>query len=415
MDLNAYEMVFQEQFDQKSVTEISNRWRHAYYWDDRTLSGNGEQQYYIEPNWAGSTMSPFKIGNNVFTIVADKVPSTLRSKTGNLPYSSGMISSERLFSMQYGYFEIRAKMPAGKGFWPAFWMLPVDGSWPPELDVVEILGHQPSRLYGTLHYNNSSGSHVMDGAVAVNAFNSSTGFHTYGVDWQPDRITWYYDGVAMGSTTNRIKDQPMYLIANLAVGGYWPGNPDATTRFPAEMQIDWIRAYRKKDAIRSPNWPMWWRSPGETNYSTANTSGPKQTWNWSYSFSSSDVKVKLMGEWSRYLTGNNNANVLVGSEAPFQRLNGRGGNDVLQGGPGTDIFVMEFGGGHDVVLDFANAPGNSDKIELRWMPVRTFDHLMNWAVETKSGTILRLSQTDSVLLKGVRKASLKANQFVFVN
>ncbi|RZK90118.1 MAG: glycoside hydrolase family 16 protein, partial [Methylobacterium sp.] len=133
-----------------------------------------------------------------------------------------------------------------QGMWPAFWMLPADGSWPPELDVMEMVGGAPNILRNTVHSQVSGGqrvdaTHYLDESnVAVPDMTS--GFHTYGVDWEPDTITWYYDGhPTFQAATPADLNTPMYLIANLAVGGAWAGNPDGTT--PAQMTIDYIRGY----------------------------------------------------------------------------------------------------------------------------------------------------------------------------
>jgi beta-glucanase (GH16 family) len=153
-----------------------------------------------------------------------------------------MLTTYRSFTQQGGYFEMRAKLPAGKGIWPAFWMLPADGSWPPELDAMEVLGHDPSTIFMTVH-SNLTGAHTQtQGSAKVP--DTSAAFHTYGVLWEASKITWYFDGQPVYTTAPPSDlNKPLYILVNLAVGGDWPGNPDATTPFPAVYQIDYVRAY----------------------------------------------------------------------------------------------------------------------------------------------------------------------------
>ena len=128
--------------------------------------------------------------------------------------------------------------------WPAFWLLPADDSWPPEIDVLEILGHEPNIVYTTNHYRNADGKHEGKGDKWLGP-DFSSGLHTYAIDWEPGEIVWYVDGVERYHTTANVPKQPMYVLANLAVGGDWPGQPDATTPFPSAMVIEYIRVYEK--------------------------------------------------------------------------------------------------------------------------------------------------------------------------
>jgi beta-glucanase (GH16 family) len=168
-------------------------------------------------------------------------------------YTSGMISTgpscdgcASRFTFTYGYMEMRAWIPAGQGLWPAFWTLLADESWPPEIDVFEILGNQPNEVNMTYHWDDGTGEGAKLGK-AWDGPNFSSGWHTFAVDWEPSAITWYVDGVErfQYSETKNIVSKPMYLIANLAVGGDWPGSPDASTIFPAKYQIDFIRVWQR--------------------------------------------------------------------------------------------------------------------------------------------------------------------------
>ena len=137
-------------------------------------------------------------------------------QTNGKEYVSGMLSSYRKFSFRYGYAQIVAKLPVGKGLWSAFWMEPEDGSWPPEIDILENLAQSDSvSLY--VHYNSAN---RFDSSTVYLPTASST-FHTYGVDWEPKSISWYVDGFPWAHFKVSIA-QPEYLIANLAVNGKLP-------------------------------------------------------------------------------------------------------------------------------------------------------------------------------------------------
>ncbi|MGU3537531.1 family 16 glycosylhydrolase [Methylobacterium sp. A54F] len=216
-----------------------------------TMPYNQEQQFYVRADAAAAAglPNPFSVADGVLTIRAAPADPALGASLGGQAYTSGLINTFHDFSQTYGYFEMRAELPAGQGIWPAFWLLPTDGSWPPEIDVMEVLGDAPGTLYTTVHSEASGAVAFPDGRYQSQGItqvgDTSDGFHTYGVDWQPDSLTWYFDGREVYRTaTPADLDGPMYMIANLAVGGTWPGSPDATTPFPAEMRIDYLRAYR---------------------------------------------------------------------------------------------------------------------------------------------------------------------------
>ena len=156
-------------------------------------------------------------------------------------YPGGLVTSEGVHSFQYGYVEARVDLPTGQGFFPAFWMLPTnhdDGLG--EIDIVEYVGGPEAHL--NYHIDGPGDDAESDD------FNMSSwpdqGYHTYGVDWQRDKITWYIDGRAVHSTTN-YTHTPMYVILNLAVGGDWAGSPNSSTQVPSSMKVDYVRVWEK--------------------------------------------------------------------------------------------------------------------------------------------------------------------------
>jgi beta-glucanase (GH16 family) len=225
----------------------SGRWRTTFGdgthlgLDRRSLPPNGELQLYVDPDIAGPSgslgLNPFGVKDGVLQITAVPTPPRLKPLLNNYGYMSGVITSEPSFSQTYGYFEMRARLPRGKGLWPAFWLLPKDLSWPPEIDVMESIG-DPSQVFVTTHST----------AAKVPGFERRIApemFHVFAVSWDERNVIWYIDGREAGRhPTPADMHKPMYMLANLAVGGHWPGSPDASTKFPAIYEIDYIRAYR---------------------------------------------------------------------------------------------------------------------------------------------------------------------------
>ncbi|MGE5566531.1 MAG: glycoside hydrolase family 16 protein [Parcubacteria group bacterium] len=209
----------------------------------RTLTNNREREIYVDPAYGDDAgrfgLNPFSTRGGVLSIVADRAPSDLVPRLHGYRYTSGVITTQPSFSQRYGYFEMRARIPGGKGVWPAFWLLPADMSWPPEIDVMESVG-DPATVYMTVHAPKQK-----KGAKSETAKVAPGAFHTFAVAWDPRELVWYIDGrEAARKPTPPGVDQPMFLIANLALGGYWPGDPDETTPLPVTFAIDYIRAYR---------------------------------------------------------------------------------------------------------------------------------------------------------------------------
>lgn len=230
-DLTGYRLSLDDEFQGDTLDR--SLWSTTYPWGARTIPSNHEAQEY-----SGQAIH---VGNGICQIVAQPASS------GGLPYSSGLLTSYNSFSATAGYVEMRAKLPAGKGLWPAFWLLPESQKWPPEIDAFEMLGDDPTKLYLTYHYPGANGSDAQVQST-LQGPDFSQGYHTYGVSWDAQAIVWYVDGKEVFRTPNKLPNEPMYLLVNLAVGGQgsWPGPPDASTVFPASMDIAYIRAYTKQ-------------------------------------------------------------------------------------------------------------------------------------------------------------------------
>jgi beta-glucanase (GH16 family) len=175
-------------------------------------------------------------------------------------YTSARIKTQGLFAREYGRFEARIRQPVGRGLWPAFWMLGADidvVGWPQtgEIDVMEYKGQEPDVLHGSLHGPGYSGGGAITRRVALDT-RLDLDFHVYAVDWDPDRITWYFDGDAYFSVARDqvrargewVFDDPFFLILNVAVGGSFvrqPPLPEVDANFPQTMLVDYVRVYER--------------------------------------------------------------------------------------------------------------------------------------------------------------------------
>jgi beta-glucanase (GH16 family) len=171
---------------------------------------------------------------------------------GPCQYTSSRLTTANKFSAQYGHVETRMQIPRGQGMWPAFWMLGTNigqsgVGWPKcgEIDIMENVGFEPNTVHGTIHGPGYSGANGIGAAYNGPVF--ADGFHTYAVDWSPNSIKWSVDGHVYETRTPAdvhgnqwVFNHPFYIILNLAVGGYWPGDPNGSTPFPARLVVDYV-------------------------------------------------------------------------------------------------------------------------------------------------------------------------------
>ncbi len=207
--------------------------------------GNNELEYYTN-----STKNTF-VSNGNLIIEARK------ESISGFNYSSARLTTQNKKSFTYGRVDIRAKLPKGKGIWPALWMLGNNISsagWPAsgEIDIMELLGQEITKSYGTLHYGASAATHGSKGnsyTLSSNSFYDQ--FHVFSMDWKQDQVNLYVDN-NLYLTVNKTDlgsapypfNAPFFFIFNVAVGGNWPGSPDATTTFPQRMIVDYIRVFQ---------------------------------------------------------------------------------------------------------------------------------------------------------------------------
>ena len=239
-------MTFDDEFNTLNLSNgSSGTWSTAYWWaqpNGATLPSNGELEWYINANYAPTaSVKPWTVNHGILDITAAPAPAAIQPLINNYQYTSGMLTTHDSFVQTYGIYEISAKMPAGQGLWADFWLLPENGSWPPELDVMEINGGNPTVLDTAVHTASTGQNVTISNGTPIP--DASAEFHTYAVDWEPNTITWYFDGNEVYQTaTPADMHQPMYMLVDLAVGGPY-GNPTSSTQFPATLQVDYIRAY----------------------------------------------------------------------------------------------------------------------------------------------------------------------------
>ena len=215
--------------------------------------GNDELQYYTARSGNASLDGN---GNLAITARAERYRGTDGVERD---YTSARLQTLEKVEFIYGLLEARIQVPAGQGLAPAFWTLGNEayegdeGRWPHcgEIDAMEVIGSEPNVLNGTLHGPWPSSPHGIGDELRLPT-PLTAGFHTYGVEWRPESISFLLDGSVYATVSREDLapedpwpfQHPNFLLLNLAVGGVWPGSPDASTQFPARMLVDWVRIYR---------------------------------------------------------------------------------------------------------------------------------------------------------------------------
>ncbi|MBR6224005.1 MAG: carbohydrate binding domain-containing protein [Lachnospiraceae bacterium] len=272
LDRTGYELEWSEEFDGEEL-DTEEKWTVETH----------------EAGWVNEELQEYVDSDKNYYLKDDKlyiVP--IKSEDGK-KYTSARISTKDKQYFKYGLFEATVKVPKGKGYLPAFWMMPDEelyGQWPKcgEIDCMEVMGQDTNKLYGTIHYGEphketqgtasikdgkyieteSHGDSSIDGNyVLENGKSFSDDFHTFSVEWEPDHITWYVDGIKYHEAKDWFSavdgggeqaypapfDQPFYLILNLAIGGEWVGYPDDTTTYGEESAfvVDSVKVYQKTE------------------------------------------------------------------------------------------------------------------------------------------------------------------------
>ena len=247
--LEGYNILWSDEFDGDSLNE------EIWLREERPIGWtNNELQKYTKDEANG------------FTRDGKFVIKGIEYESGK--YSSCKLRNTQDYAFKYGRIETSAKVPVGKGLWPAIWMMPKDesyyGQWPKcgEIDIMEVLGNEVNKAYSTVHYGEPHGE--QQGSLTLSEGSSfADGFHTYAVEWEPGKIEWFIDGqsvlvandwYSINSATGVEQDYPapfnqeFCIQINLAIGGDWPGNPEPNADYiaNAEFEIDYVRVYQKE-------------------------------------------------------------------------------------------------------------------------------------------------------------------------
>lgn len=263
---------------------------------------NDERQYY--------SPSAISVANGLGVIT-----STNQAQGGRL-YTSGRMDTMGKRAFMYGRFEMRAKLPQTQGIWPAFWLLPATNQWPPEIDIMELLGHQPNKTYGSNHWGNPPTSTYQTSSLqlATTTPNFATAFNTFACEWWPDRIDFFVNNTLFATHRSRVPQEPMYVIVNTAVGGFWPGYPNGTTVFPQRFEIDWIRVSQVSEPLLK-NSGMEWPGPAGSN---------QRMWHWQH-WGNAEYSEALPRSGVGALKMYGNFNVPNNSSGMFQDLPAQAG------------------------------------------------------------------------------------------
>lgn len=243
MSYSGYNLVWSDEFDGTEL-DMSN-WNHEIG-NGRSGWGNNERQYYREENT--------NVGNGFLTITAKK------QSFDAFDYTSSRITTEGKKTFKYGRIDIRAALPKGQGLWPALWMLGDRFStigWPEcgEIDIMEMVGgtksgNSNSTTHGTLHWQGPSNYASYGGSTSISSGTFADKFHVFSIIWDEKEIRWLLDDKRFHVTDiqpDHMSEfhEEFFFIFNVAVGGNWPGAPDATTQFPQSMHVDYVRVFQK--------------------------------------------------------------------------------------------------------------------------------------------------------------------------
>lgn len=435
----------------------SGTWRTRFeWWGDGafTLPQNGEKQIYVDTDFRGLTnteedgplgYNPFSIEDGKLVITAEPIAGD-SAATKHYEFTSGMISTQSSFWQTYGYFEITAELPSGAGTWPAFWMLPVDNGWPPEIDILEAYGDIPNQ--------NHTAVIGTGGTTETWSQVDMSGSHRYGMSWTPYEITFYVDGVKTGSvaTPTELHD-PMYMLANLAVGGL-AGDPDPS--LIAQLKIDQIVAYQLPEYTldqytlrESSSHTRYFQGTygaetlegtsgndflngragadsliggiGDDTYNVNDkTAKVYESFNGGidtirasigYALPANVENLYMVAGGEKYATGNALPNIIVGNDGT-NVITGGLGNDILTGGAGRDTFVFERGDGSDIITDFEAGTGGSDLIRLKDHGFSTFAEVQAAMKQVGDDTHLALSSFETLVFRDTQVSDFAEGDFV---
>lgn len=370
-------VTFDEEFD-----ALGNVWQTQYPWASDGIAAGETNSWLANPALLPADANPVWTDNGVLSLADFPTPSDVSpDQVGGQPRIGGQVLTQGNFSQTYGYFEASIQMPAGSGIKGAFWLMPESGVWPPELDVAEVVGGGPNTLVNTVWPSTDAQNHWTDVA------DMTQGFHTYAVDWEPDNITWYFDGQeTFQAPTPANLDQPMFIIASVSSGGSWEGDPDPS--LSSQMKIDYVRAYDSNPyttggALTSPSPDQAAASPD----ASTDTSGASDT---------TFVQPAVSD------SGTTDATV-----APINRITVDGGSQTVSATSSSDVFVFDGSDHQTVISDFDPA---ADKIDFE-MTAQDFSAV---SITTDGDGFAQIEfDGNSVSLQGTTPDQLTQDNFLF--
>ena len=278
-----WQLVWSDEFEGSTL--------NADNWSYQTGTGTA---YGLPAGWGNNELQYYTNNSNNISVSDGTLKITARQQQfAGRDYTSARIRTLNKQEFQYGRVEARMKLPSTPGVWPAFWMLPTDspyGTWAAsgEIDIMESVNYA-DRIYGTLHYGSTWPNNSHDGPRLQDGTDFSDNFHTYRVDWDPDTITWYVDGVPYGSRSSANWfsaaapgnprapfDSQFHILLNVAIGGNFPGNPNGASVFPQTLEVDYVRVYQR-DQSPYPDQPH--AIPGTIQAEDFDSGGPGLSYN----------------------------------------------------------------------------------------------------------------------------------------
>jgi hypothetical protein len=261
---SGYSLGWQDEFSTLNLDEDSAnpRWSSFFVkWGVRHMAGNGDEGIKVadettlvsgrkagealrlDGRWGEKPRYLHEPSGGTLKLRAYPLTDEMRPEFWGFPYVASMISAALAPGQLYGYWEIRARIGAiGKGQHLALWLLPDDGSWPPEIDILEIVGTNSKQFTANIHVPGGEAAPPM---TFYPEPASADGFHVFGFEWTPSMMRWTVDGKVVREHQNYFSDKRLYLLTSWEIGSNWPGKPDASTPWPAEVEIDYVRVYAK--------------------------------------------------------------------------------------------------------------------------------------------------------------------------
>jgi beta-glucanase (GH16 family) len=270
-----------DQFDEPPSTPLPSGWRLIWSDEFTSAAGTGPDESKWTPvigggGWDNQELEYYTNNanakqdgkSNLVIEARQENPANAHCWYGPCQYTSARLITKGKFEFTYGRIEARVKLPSGQGIWPAIWMLGHDidtVGWPNtgEIDICEHIGREPAIIHATIHGPNYSFPNGISGAYSLAKGRFADAYHLFAVEWNTHRIAFFLDGSNYFTVTRAtvehhgkwVYDHPFYLLLNVAVGGSWPGNPDASSIYPQQMLVDYVRVYQQHEGSANTRRP----------------------------------------------------------------------------------------------------------------------------------------------------------------